>query len=58
VNRIFEENRSVYGADKVWTALKREGTEVARCTVERLDEGAGHPWRHPGPSLEADHGER
>jgi transposase InsO family protein len=26
----------VYGARKVWRQLKREGTEVARCTVERL----------------------
>jgi putative transposase len=26
----------VYGADKVWAQLNREGTKVARCTVERL----------------------
>ncbi len=26
----------VYGADKVWRQLAREGTSVARCTVERL----------------------
>jgi putative transposase len=26
----------VYGADKVWAQLKREGMPVARCTVERL----------------------
>ena len=26
----------VYGADKVWRQLAREGTVVARCTVERL----------------------
>jgi putative transposase len=26
----------VYGADKVWKQLNREGMEVARCTVERL----------------------
>ena len=25
-----------YGADKVWRQLRREGVEVARCTVERL----------------------
>ncbi len=25
-----------YGADKVWRQLRREGTAVARCTVERL----------------------
>jgi putative transposase len=26
----------VYGADKVWRQLGREGFTVARCTVERL----------------------
>ena len=26
----------VYGADKVWRQLGREGMTVARCTVERL----------------------
>ena len=26
----------VYGADKVWRQLGREGVSVARCTVERL----------------------
>ena len=29
-------NLQVYGADKVWRQLAREGTAVARCTVERL----------------------
>ena len=28
--------REVYGADKVWKQLAREGVAVARCTVERL----------------------
>ena len=35
--------RRVYGARKVWRQLKREGTEVARCTVERLMRA--HGWR-------------
>jgi transposase InsO family protein len=26
----------VYGADKVWKQMQREGVAVARCTVERL----------------------
>ena len=26
----------VYGADKVWRQLRREGVSVARCTIERL----------------------
>ena len=29
-------NLEVYGADKVWAQLNREGIRVARCTVERL----------------------
>jgi len=34
--RVHAENFGVYGADKVWAQLNREGTRVARCTVERL----------------------
>ena len=34
--RVFEENLCVYGADKVWDQLNKDGTRVARCTVERL----------------------
>ena len=33
---VWEENLSVYGADKVWDQLNKDGTAVARCTVERL----------------------
>jgi putative transposase len=36
IKRVWEEHRRVYGADKVWAQLKREGRPVARCTVERL----------------------
>jgi putative transposase len=36
IPRVWRENREVYGADKVWQQLKREGHTVARCTVERL----------------------
>jgi putative transposase len=36
ITRVYEENLFVYGADKVWAQLNREGTRVARCTVERL----------------------
>jgi putative transposase len=34
--RVHAENFGVYGADKVWAQLNREGHRVARCTVERL----------------------
>jgi putative transposase len=36
IRRVYAENLFVYGADKVWAQLNREGTRVARCTVERL----------------------
>jgi putative transposase len=36
IARVHAENLSVYGADKVWAQLNREGIRVARCTVERL----------------------
>ena len=33
---VWEKNRSVYGARKLWHAMKREKIDIARCTVERL----------------------
>jgi putative transposase len=39
--RVYEENLFVYGADKIWAQLNREGIRVARCTVERLMKAQG-----------------
>ena len=39
IMRVWEDRRKgrrVYGARKVWRQLRREGTIVARCAVERL----------------------
>ena len=36
IERVWNANMRVYGADKVWKQLNRERIEVARCTVERL----------------------
>jgi len=36
IRRVWDENMQVYGADKVWRQMNREGIPVARCTVERL----------------------
>jgi transposase InsO family protein len=36
IERVWASNLRVYGADKVWKQLHREGIPVARCTVERL----------------------
>lgn len=41
IQRIWQENKEVYGADKVWWTLQREGKGIARCTVERLMRQAG-----------------
>ena len=41
IRRVFEENYRVYGVRKVWRQLRREGFDVARCTVARLMKNLG-----------------
>ena len=41
IRRVWEENFQVYGVRKVWRQLRREGIEVARCTVARLMRAMG-----------------
>ena len=36
IRRVFDANYRVYGVRKVWRQLRREGFDVARCTVARL----------------------
>ena len=36
IQRVWHANWQVYGADKLWLQMNREGIRVARCTVERL----------------------
>jgi len=36
IERVFEENHSVYGVRKIWHQMRREGFDIARCTVARL----------------------
>jgi len=36
IERVWQANKRVYGADKVWKQMNREGVVIARCTVERL----------------------
>ncbi len=36
IQRVWDDNDQVYGPRKVWKQLRREGTRVARCTIERL----------------------
>src|SRR5690606_5139635 len=39
--RVWEQNLAVYGADKIWDQLNKDGISVARCTVERLMDDLG-----------------
>jgi len=41
IERVWQANLRVYGADKVWHQLNRENVTVARCTVERLMQRLG-----------------
>ena len=41
VKRVFDQNFQVYGVRKVWRQMKREGHQLARCTVARLMRRAG-----------------
>ena len=41
IRRTHQDNYGVYGAVKVWAQLNRQGTPVARCTVQRLMRQAG-----------------
>lgn len=36
IQRVWDQNFKVYGVRKVWYQMRREGFDVARCTVERL----------------------
>jgi transposase InsO family protein len=41
IQRVWDENFGVYGAEKVWRQLGREAIVAARCTVERLMRAMG-----------------
>ena len=41
IQRVFDATFRVYGVRKVWHQLKREGHDVARCTVVRLMQNMG-----------------
>ena len=36
IDGAWADNRKLYGARKIWHVLRRDGEDVARCTVERL----------------------
>ena len=62
VQQVWKANFEVYGARKVWRQLRREGIQVARCTVERLmgelglrGVQRGKPKRTTIPADQAEH---
>jgi putative transposase len=58
IRRVWEDNFRVYGADKVWRQLRREGVEVARCTVERLMRRLGLKGARRGKPVKTTVGDR
>jgi putative transposase len=64
IRAVWEEKgRKLYGARKVWKQLRRDGVEVARCTVERLMRaegmvGAMARWRRPRTTVPGDESAR
>ena len=55
IERVYDDNLFVYGADKIWTQLNNEGIRVARCTVERLMRHMGLSGNRRGRGLDGDH---
>jgi transposase InsO family protein len=56
IRQAWEKGKKLYGAKKVWKRLRRDGVEVARCTVERLMRaegmtGGGAKRRRPRTSV-------
>lgn len=41
IDAAWENNRKLYGARKIWHVLRRDGQDVARCTVGRLMRALG-----------------
>ena len=41
INAVWDENRKLYGARKIWHVLLRDNQAIARCTVERLMRNLG-----------------
>ena len=54
---VWEKNRSVYGARKLWHAMKREKIDIARCTVERLMRQLDIQGVRRGKKIKTTHGQ-
>ncbi|MGR9932147.1 IS3 family transposase, partial [Escherichia coli] len=58
ISRVWHANMRVYGADKVWRQLNREGVSIARCTVERLMRQQGLQGARRGKQLRTTRSDR
>ena len=52
---VWEKTRSVYGARKLWHAMKRKKIDIARCTVERLMRQLGIQGVRRGKRIKTTH---
>jgi putative transposase len=57
IQRVWQMNMQVYGADKVWHQMNREGVAVARCTVERLMRAEGLAGARRGRAVRTTRGD-
>jgi len=55
--RVWQDNRSVYGARKLWHAMRREQFDIARCTVERLMRNIGIEGVRRGKKVKTTYGQ-
>ncbi|MFJ9742836.1 IS3 family transposase [Streptomyces sp. NPDC101166] len=51
IRRVHDESGRTFGARRVWTVLREQGVDVARCTVERLMRQAGMSGASGSPNL-------
>src|SRR5512143_4155720 len=58
IPQVWNDNFQVYGARKVWRQLRRDGVEVARCTVERLMRQLGLKGVRRGQSVKTTVGDQ
>lgn len=52
---FWTKNRSIYGARKLWHAMKREKIDVSRCTVEQLMRQLGVQGVRRGRKIKTTH---
>ena len=51
IRRVYEASSKLYGTRKVWHQMRREGIQVAKCTVERLMRAMGLAEANLVPSV-------